>query len=284
MPEPLEQQGSETPNLQAVPGPEIMPKNEISQIQGQTVTEILDVLKEARKNDQVDIDGFSIYSPKIVRKNLLQAIKLFKKALPRYIAVDLDQIFIQNLEGKIAGKATAAGVTLSAKELLHPAARIAGILLHEYLHADNKIQNEGLVQAMTEVRIGAMDTTEKYSTAVAKFEEFAEIYSKGRILSRVGNTDKATTKIYDLYYKALDDPSYFKKMHKHFMPRAKKHFKSAEQAEAFFHEVFPEIVIRNDEEMGIDNKVWGLMSAETAAENMQTPPPADEGGVYNLAA
>lgn len=225
--------------------------NTAKAVDGLTVevaTDAMATLKRARKPArlaakkgelfEIAIADEKIKDPERAYETFLQAIALAKKQLPGFLKVRIENIKFQKLAGEIVGKSTEDGITIDPIMLLHPVMRLATVIFHEALHADNQIPNEGLVQTQAEMYFGGMKTPSEYDTAVNKFTKFANIYGKG-------NIEKASKEIYRFYYKASkgNKPIYYLVMYNRFAKKARNtaSFPTEESIKQFFFEVFPEL-------------------------------------------
>ena len=80
-----------------------------------------------------------------VAKNLERVLKI----VGRYLNFDENDIYFKNFSGDTVGEATRKGVIIDPIMLMHPANRLAHVLIHEILHAKGDVENDGLVEACT---------------------------------------------------------------------------------------------------------------------------------------
>ncbi|MFA7686001.1 MAG: hypothetical protein WCX95_04350 [Candidatus Gracilibacteria bacterium] len=205
----------------------------------QTSRKAMKALRIARKKKRKEsIADQEIDDPERAYKNFEEAIDLVKRHIPGFLRFKVDDIKFQKLAGDVVGKSTEDGIIIDPIMLLHPVMRLATVIFHETLHAGNRVQNEGLVQAQAEMYFGGVSNLKEYDDAVAKFTKFADIYGNGDI-------ESAAKKIYKLYYRAVknNDPSLYKKIYEKFAKKAgrKKYFVDDSAIKKFFGEVFPEL-------------------------------------------
>lgn len=221
---------------------------EIANSRVETADNAIKVLKNARKakkkaekkgeDFEISIADQTIENPERAYENFLEALKLAKAKLPGFLKASIEDIKFQKLAGQIVGKSTEDGVTIDPIMLLHPVMKMATVLFHEFMHANNQVPNEGLIQSQAEMHFGGITNVKEYDEAVLKFTKFADIYGNGKI-------DNASKEVYKLYYQASknNDPTLYLKIYSKFIKRASKlrSFPNEDSIKKFFFEVFPEL-------------------------------------------
>jgi len=221
---------------------------EVDGLAVETAVDAMETLKVAKKvqkrktkrgeSPAISIADQTIEDPERAYRNFMEAIDLVKKHIPGFLKVKVEEIKFQKLAGDIVGKATEDGIIVDPIMLLHPVMRLATVIFHEALHANNAVQNEGLVQAQAEIHFGGVSNLKEYDDAVMKFTKFADIYGNGNIAG-------AAKEIYKLYYLAAKNNKQngYMTIYKKFAKRARKknYFADEGSIRKFFEEVFPEL-------------------------------------------
>ncbi len=174
-----------------------------------------------------------VKDPQQAYENLRTALEMLERKLP----IRADDIYFEKLPGSAVGETTHKGIAVDHIMLMHPAARLAHVIAHEWAHAGGHIQNEGLVEQYIRVLGFADDglnVTDKYTKALEDFNEFV-----ARV-SPTGAADPQTVeKVYELYYGNRFNDLY--ELYEENYWSVKGTAKERDEAEAFFWQVFPEL-------------------------------------------
>lgn len=183
------------------------------------------------------ISGRQIEDPEKALENFEKALEMVRHSLAEHGVQNIeDDIIFTQFAGDTVGEATAEGIEIDSIMLMHPAARIARVIAHEWAHQGGEIQNEGLVDYYVAAVLGDTDVelTEKYAQAVDNFEKFAIAFDKDN--DRV----RGAKKIYELYR----DEKY-EEIYNGYINKVKRTQLWDEQGEEniikFFEMVFPEL-------------------------------------------
>lgn len=216
------------------------PEAAVEEVRSETFKHTEKALKKAQKGGEaVDVADVEIADPAAAYENLKTALMIVNK----HFKVSMDDLYFKKFEGATVGEALGDGVEVDPIMLMHPAHRLAHVIMHELAHKGGDIENEGAVEAYTRLMmeksgLGDDDflTTPAYDDAVGSFHEFAEKVSGGKDLAVM------VEKIYKLYYSENYESIY------EMYERCCMKGSDEENAEAFrfFEKVFPELKVNQD--------------------------------------
>jgi len=196
--------------------------------------------KKKGKTFETRIAGMEITDPEKAFKSLQAAFKLVSMYLFKFLKIDPNKITFEQMEGKTAGLSTTQGIKLDPAMLDHEITELGGVVFHEILHQNDTLQNEGLIQAATDVKFGTFQVTQEYKDASNKMKDFARIFNKN------GDFRQGVLDIYEACHKGLKNTKYLERLYKDFIKNTKGVFSSIEEANKYFQEIFPEYrVVKN---------------------------------------
>lgn len=210
----------------------------------ETSKDVKSALKRASgKGKAVSIANVQIADPDRAYENLKAALGYVKKMV-HFSERDL---YFTKFGGQTVGELKKDGkVQIDAIMLMHPACRLAHVIVHELSHSGD-VENEGLVEARTRVLLqkagllvedDGVKTTEAYDDALSNFHEFAR---------RVGGDKETGTvveEIYKLYYSGKYETIY-EMYEKKYIERLRSD-EGRNEALEFFEIVFPELSVQRD--------------------------------------
>jgi tetratricopeptide (TPR) repeat protein len=198
--------------------------------------------KGAKTGEAVTVAQVEIVDPEKARENLDRALKIVQ----RYIPFDEKDLYFKQFPGNIVGEEVEGKIYADPIMLMHPAERIAHLLLHEFGHVD--VDNEAVVEAYTRELLkdaalisgegSSLKVTEKYEVALKSYYEYCK---------RISGTEDLSYAIKATYdsYKAENYEEIYERYEEAYI----NNFETEEEKdEAFklFEEVFPELkVYRN---------------------------------------
>ncbi len=226
------------PNLEQ---PEEEPRKEVDSSVEETSGKVKKALKKASGRGApatvAEVEGID---PEVALSNLDVALKFVKQMVP----FSENDLYFTKFGGQTVGEHRGGKkVAVDAIMLMHPASRLAHVIVHEYCHG-NDVENEGLVEARTKALLDksgllvegdGVETTDKYDVALANFHEFAGRVGEGRDMAEV------VEEIYNLYYSGNYE-SIYEMYEKKYMDG--KSDDGRNEALEDFEAVFPELSIQ----------------------------------------
>lgn len=220
------------------------PREEVYSFVEETSGDVKKALKKASgRGESVTVAGVEGIDPEAALKNLEVALKYVKKM----VHFSEGDLYFTKFGGQTVGEHRGGKkVAVDAIMLMHPAQRLAHVIVHEYCHG-NDVENEGLVEARTKALLDksglliegdGVETTEKYDVALANFYEFARRVGEGRDMAEV------IEEIYNLYYSGNYESIYemYEKKYMDGLKSDEERIKALEDFEA----VFPELSVQKD--------------------------------------
>jgi len=221
---------------------EELPVSEADDLRMETSKRVKKALKKASKTgESVPVSGVEISDSVRAYRNLQAALSHVEN-MTGFTGKDL---YFAKFEGETVGEAKEGKIIIDPIMLMHPAHRLAHVIVHEYCHG-NDVENEGLVEARTRALMqksgllveegGELKTTEAYDVALANFYEFVEKVADGKDISAV------VEDVYQLYYSGNYEAIY--EMYEEKCMDGLKSDEERNEAFEFFETVFPELAVK----------------------------------------
>ncbi len=233
---------STEPIQKLIEGSEESSTSEADGLRMETSKRVEKALKKAFKTgESVPVSGVGILDPARAYRNLQAALSHVKN-MTGFTGKDL---YFKMFEGKTVGEAKEGKIIIDPIMLMHPAHRLAHVIVHEYCHG-NDVENEGLVEARTRALMQKsgllieegeeLKTTEAYDAALTNFYEFVEKVADGKDISTV------VEEVYQLYYSGNYEAIY--EMYEEKWLDGLESDEEKDKEFEFFKAVFPELKIK----------------------------------------
>jgi hypothetical protein len=159
---------------------------------------VMERLRKAKRMEGARpvISGREIEDPGEALERFERALEMVRHSLAEHGVQNIeDDVIFTQFAGNMVGESTAEGIEIDSIMLMHPAARLARVIAHEWAHQGGEIQNEGLVDYYVAAVLGSSDVElpTDYQQSVDNFEKFAIAFDEDN--DRV----RGAKKIYELY-------------------------------------------------------------------------------------
>ena len=226
---------NEQPETPEIPGENLEDQREETSSAALAASDSLQGASDLLKAGEKEIAGQEIKSPEKAYENLKFALGKVTNCLSNNdkFNIDPNDIYFKQLEGNAVGQSTEEKTLIDPILLLHPATRLAAVIVHELGHQNDQIQNEGLVEAFAESFFQSTGVEHSYNVEVDNLKEFASLFDTNL------SEENAIRKIYDLYYEGNYEEIYTTYLKNHINNLDSDQKK--DEAFTLFKTVFPEL-------------------------------------------